>query len=308
MEKSSQHNLDRNIIEWVINAVNTDADVESVQQLKGSTSSTLHQISLRLNQDIQYLVVRQFDNKEWLQEEPDLAHHEAESLRMAEKVSVQSPKIIAYEETGKHCGLPVILMTMLEGSVDLKPQSKSKWLNGLAESLVKVHALEVENFPWRYFTYHDIPSLVVPSWTSAQKSWERAIEIVKGTQPIYKECFIHRDYHPTNILWKDGSVSGIVDWVNACRGPAGIDVGHCRLNLAMLYDVGTADAFLATYEQFAGDAFTYAPYWDFLSLIDILFGPPTVYPGWEAFGVTGLTDKMMEDRLDIYVGSLLERL
>jgi hypothetical protein len=53
--------------------------------------------------------------------------------------------------------------------------------------------------------------------------------------------------------------------------------------------------------------FTYDPYWDLLSLIEILIGPPKVYPGWTAFGVTGLTDELMEERLDSYLLSLLKR-
>src|SRR5690625_2362923 len=270
MKKGSQHDLEESIIQWVINTVDSHAVVESVQQLKGSTSSTLHNISLRTNQEIQNLVVRQFDNKEWVEEEPDLACHEAESLRLADGVNIQTHKIIAFDETGKDCGVPVVLMIMLEGSVDLKPRNMDKWLNELAEALVKIHKVKSDNFPWEYFTYNDIPSLEVPTWSSVPRSWEKAIEIVKGAQPTYKECFIHRDYHPTNVLWKDGAVSGVVDWVNACRGPAGIDVGHCRLNLAMLYDVATADGFLTAYTQLAGEAFTYNQYWDFLSLIDIL--------------------------------------
>ena len=308
MRNSSQNDLEDVVIHWAINAVDSNAVIKKVQKLKGSTSSTLHHISLKSNQDITNLVVRQFDNNEWLKEEPDLACHEAASLRFAERISIQTPEMIAFDETDKNCGVPVILMTMLEGSVDLKPRNMSQWVNRLAEALVKIHAVEADNFPWKYFTYNDISSVKVPSWSSVPKSWEKAIEIVKGIQPPYKECFIHRDYHPANILWKDGSVSGVVDWVNACRGPAGIDIGHCRLNLAMLYDVATADRFLTAYEQNQDDIFTYDPYWDFVSLIDILFGPPTVYPGWVAFGVLGLTDQMMEERLDLYVESLLERL
>ena len=93
--------------------------------------------------------------------------------------------------------------------------------------------------------------------------------------------------------------------MNACQGPEGIDIGHCRLKLEQLYDVETADAFLKAYQKRVEDTFTYDPYWDFLTLIDILFDPPTVYPGWAAFGFTGLTDRMMEERLDMYVGSLV---
>ncbi len=307
MKKGSQHDLEESIIQWVKNAVDAQAVVESIQQLKGSTSSTLHQISLRSNQGIQNVVVRQFDNEEWLEEEPDLAHHEAESLRLAEKVSIQTPQMIAYDEKGSSSGIPVVLMTMLEGSVELKPIKMDKWVHELTKALVKIHIVEADDFRWEYFTYNDISSLEIPSWSSVPKAWGKAIEIVKGSQPKYKECFIHRDFHPTNVLWKGEAVSGVVDWVNACRGPAGIDIGHCRLNLAMLYDVVTANEFLIAYQQHTGGTFVYNPYWDFLSLIDILFGPPTVYPGWEAFGVTGLTDQMMEERLDRYVESLVER-
>src|SRR5690554_8063356 len=103
MKKGSQHDLEGSIIQWVLNAVDSHAVVESVQKLKGSTSSTLHQIVLRSNQEIQNLVVRQFDNKEWLKEEPDLACHEAESLRLAEEANIQTPKIISFDETGKNC-------------------------------------------------------------------------------------------------------------------------------------------------------------------------------------------------------------
>lgn len=101
-------------------------------------------------------------------------------------------------------------------------------------------------------------------------------------------------------------MSGVVDWPNACLGPAGIDVGHCRVNLALLYGVEVADLFLATYEKHAGSSFIYDSYWDIVSAFDFVGdGPPTVYGGWAAFGVTGLTDVMMEERMDAFVASLV---
>jgi len=98
-----------------------------------------------------------------------------------------------------------------------------------------------------------------------------------------------------------------VDWVNACRGPAGVDIGHCRVNLALLYGISAADEFLAAYEQAAGESFTYNPYWDLAALVDVSEGPPTVYPGWAVFGMTGLTDELIRHRLDAYLLSLLKR-
>ena len=132
--------------------------------------------------------------------------------------------------------------------------------------------------------------------------------IAKGPRPNTRKCFIHRDYHPTNVLWSGDSVSGVVDWVNACQGPPGIDIGHCRVNVAQLYGISVADAFLTSYQTYAGEKFIYEPYWDIVSLIDYVSWPPKVYPGWTALGVTGLTDKLIAERLDNYMLSLLKRI
>lgn len=255
---------------------------------------------------VEHYVVRQFNNKEWLEKEPDLAIHEAESIRMAAKTAVVTPEILAYDETGEESGVPLVIMTRLDGTVELMPQNMQAWLGGLAETLVKIHEVKAEDLAYKYFAYNDVDSFDVPNWSSVPETWQKAIKMLKNPRPNDADCFLHRDYHPANILWENGKVSGVVDWVNACRGPRGIDVGHCRLNLAMLYSVETSDGFLTEYIQQAGRKFNYHPYWDLLSLIDILFDTPEVYQGWIDFGLTGLTNVMMAERLDRYVVSLVE--
>ncbi|MBL5774276.1 aminoglycoside phosphotransferase family protein [Bacillus sporothermodurans] len=296
--------LSDQVLDWVRKSVGSETEIRSIKRLHGGISSAVHHISLTTGD----VVLRQFDNDEWLKEEPDLARHEAESLRLARKAPIPTPEIIAFDETGDRCGMPAVLMTKLEGTVLLKPQHMERWLDGLAESLVRMHSVQADNFPWTYFTYKDVKELEIPDWSSYPELWGAVFDFVREPRPQVKPCFIHRDYHPTNILWVDDKVSGVVDWVNACRGPAGIDIGHCRLNLAMLFGVSTADEFLSAYEKLAGYSFSYHPYWDLLSLIDILFGSPEVYPGWIAFGVTNLTDQMMVDRLDQYMKSLLKKI
>ncbi|PAV30495.1 hypothetical protein CIL05_05160 [Virgibacillus profundi] len=298
--------LSEQIQKWVVSAVGKNAAIVSIERLKGSTSSVLHKLTLKLTDEMKEVVVRQYDNKEWLKEEPDLALHEAGSLFWATDKGLSAPEVIAYEERGKVCGVPLVLMSKVTGTVELKPQDMSEWIDGLAKELVKIHTVDISDFPWKYFSYNDMGKVEVPGWSSVPGTWKKVIEMVKGAPPKARECFIHRDYHPANVLWESGSVSGVVDWVNACMGPAGIDVGHCRWNLAMLYDVETADEFLSAYQGYAGPDYVYDPYWDLISLIDVLFGPPEVYPGWKAFGVTELTNKLMEERMDKYAVSLVE--
>ena len=295
------------LLEWVSASVSPDAEVLSVQRLYGGTSSLVHSILLRVGREQKQLVLRQFNNEEWLRQEPDLALHEAESLRLASRTGLPTPKLVAFDETGRDCGVPAVLMTRLDGSVVLQPDNMEEWLDRLAAALARIHNLEAESFRWKYYNYQDLDALEPPAWTDLPDVWDIAVSVAKGPRPKTRECFIHRDYHPTNVLWKDGGVSGIVDWVNACRGPAGIDVGHCRVNLAQLYGVAAADRFLSLYLKHAGSQFRYDPYWDLISLVDILFGPPEVYPGWTALGVSGLTERLIMERLDAYAASLVAR-
>jgi len=300
--------LSNQMIHWITKSVDETATVQSIIRLKGSTSSILHHVCLLTKGSTVNVVVRQFNNKEWLHEEPDLVVHEAHSLHLAEKASVQTPKIIAYDETGEVCGIPAVLMTTLAGDVNLKPTDFNVWVHGLARALVSIHNVSAHDFAWSYFSYNQVETWPLPNWSNEPDVWKQLIQVAQGPAPDVVPCFIHRDYHPANVLWQNDKISGVVDWVNACHGPAGVDVGHCRVNLAMLYDVETADAFLSAYEQHAGTDFRYDPYWDIIALIDILFGPPTVYPGWAAFGVTGLTNQMMEERIDNYARSIYNRL
>jgi aminoglycoside phosphotransferase (APT) family kinase protein len=64
--------------------------------------------------------------------------------------------------------------------------------------------------------------------------------------------FAHGDYQHFNVLWQGGQLIGVVDWPNAATAPRGVDVGHCRLNLAVLFSADLADDYLAAYEQAAG--------------------------------------------------------
>src|SRR5690625_7764916 len=112
-----------------------------------------------------------------------------------------------------------------------------------------IHKITADSFPWAYYSYHDVDTIEIPTWSTVPHIWERAIEIVRGPRPVTTPCLIHRDYHPTNVLWTDGVVSGDVDWVNDCRDYAGFDVGHCRYNLAMFFSVSSSYNFLISYHR-----------------------------------------------------------
>jgi len=78
---------------------------------------------------------------------------------------------------------------------------------------------------------------------------------------------LHSDFHPGNVLWRYGRVSGVVDWPGACSGPAAADVGHCRINLLTM-GAEVASRFTVRWEQLAGT--TYHPWGDVVTVVGFL--------------------------------------
>ena len=294
------------LIQWIQHNMGEGSILLSATPLKGGASATLHSLELQRGDRKEQAVLRQFTNREWLQESPDLAQREADALAWAERVDLPTPRLIAYDLTGEESGgIPAVLMTKLNGTVELQPADLDMWLRQLAETLVRIHRVDAGMMNRTYYTYNNLAALQVPEWSDQQDVWKEALRIVNGPRPETKDCLIHRDYHPTNVLWQDGLVSGVVDWVNACRGPAGIDVGHCRLNLALLYGMEVADGFLEAYQAAAGSSFVYDPYWDLVSIMEFLPGPPEVYVGWVDLGVSHLTEEMMKERIERLIKGVL---
>ncbi|WP_235240248.1 hypothetical protein [Paenibacillus alkaliterrae] len=110
MSLNAELQIPDHILKWVIEAVDPQAIVLSTNRLHGGISSIVHSIKLQVYHSEITVVLRQFDNTEWLVEEPDLTLHESESLRWAAKADIATPQIIAYDATGSQCGIPAVLL------------------------------------------------------------------------------------------------------------------------------------------------------------------------------------------------------
>jgi aminoglycoside phosphotransferase (APT) family kinase protein len=213
------------------------------------------------------------------------------------------PVAFLAEEVG--FGAPVVLMTFLEGAVELRPADREAGCRRWPASSGRSTAIR-RAAAWQYASWVDMANLAPPTWTARPRAWERAIAVVGRGGPQADPVFIHRDYHPTNVLWRDGAISGVVDWVNACRGPAAVDVAHCRTNLAVMYGIAAADRFLEHYRE-AAAGFVYDAYWDLHSLLEWCFPELEFYPPWQDFGLAVIPQETLRQRVEAYLQSVLSR-
>jgi aminoglycoside phosphotransferase (APT) family kinase protein len=257
----------RQALTWVADCVGDD--VVEWKVLRGGTSSAMYALTVGV-QARAHLVLRCYVRADLNEEDPDLAGREAAALGVMAAADVPTPRLVAVDPRGERVGVPAVLMTRLPGRVVWDPRAVDRWLRRLAAVLPTVHdaAVGEDDSVGQYFNYEQL-SYEPPRWATTSKVWERAVEVFHG--PILEDdrAFIHRDYHPGNVLWNRADVAGVVDWQSACVGPPSVDIGHCRANF-LLYAPELADRFTAAAERALGRRFH--PWADVAALIGMLDG------------------------------------
>ncbi|MDQ3897493.1 MAG: aminoglycoside phosphotransferase family protein, partial [Actinomycetota bacterium] len=158
-------------------------------------------------------------------------------------------------------GVPSILMTFLRGRAVGVPD-----LEALAEVAAAIHDVDAAGFDHEYFPWYRETTTGPPPSATRPELWDRAIDRWVHDMPAYRPTFVHRDFHPGNVLWSGGRSTGVVDWANACRGPWGCDVAHCRAQLMGLAGPEAGDRFVAAYQSLT--ARTLDPYWEIASVLE----------------------------------------
>jgi aminoglycoside phosphotransferase (APT) family kinase protein len=160
--------------------------------------------------------------------------------------------------------------------------------------LARIHALAIDGKP--FTSWLDRHQLSPPPDASRPDVWTQAIALSAEERTPTRTCFVHRDYQHFNMLWSRERLTGVVDWGEACIGPPELDVGHCRLNLTLLFSAGVADRFREMYETESGHKVD--AWWDVQALLS--YGPswkqflPVQIDGRAPLDVEGMTRRMEE--------------
>lgn len=248
----------RELLDWVARQLHPRARVTAIAPLPGGITAAMDRVTVDLPTGRHDVVLRRWPDEDWAD---GLVAREACALQAIQGYDVPAPRLLAADPDGIETGVRCSLTTALDGQPHLAPADMQSWLGQLATRQAAIHAVPVSPTNPLHRPRGDDSPTTSPDhdgirshpldWLTDRGLRDAAREAASG--PLDSEAvFVHGDYQHFNVLWKDGRLSGVVDWPNAAIGNRGSDVGHCRLNLAVLFDAETARRYLQEYEREAG--------------------------------------------------------
>ena len=235
------------VLAWV--EASLGGAVTRIRALKGGSSSAMHALRLRTRKGDETVVLRRYVLLGVLSEEPDIAEREARVLDVLRPLRLPTPRLLALDPTGAEAGVPAVVMSRLPGRVLWEPAQVDPWLRGLVDALAPLHdAVLTPDHGIADFRPYPPERWQAPPWLRRPALWDRALDVF-GAAPLDSEkVLIHRDYHPGNVHWRRGKVSGVIDWQAASMGPPSVDLAWCRLNVLGRLGLEVADRLPSRWE------------------------------------------------------------
>jgi aminoglycoside phosphotransferase (APT) family kinase protein len=283
-------------------------EVVATAPLSGGFTSTMLRVEAG---DGEAAVLRLMTKEPWRRHAPGLLTRERDVQRLLGATSVPVPTSLGLDADGDEACDPAHLMTLLPGRTELG-RCDDDLLDALWQLAGSVHAVDPgpTRRPRDYQSWAHEAKRVVPPWSTRDALWRRAFRLLEPEPPAFEPSFLHRDLHLGNVLWHEGQVSGVVDWVETSWGPAELDVAHATTYLALLHGPDVAERFL---ERRPGrstrGAASVLPgphllHWHVMDVVGQLPDPVKLTEPWRHRGVV-VTDATAYARLEEWLARLL---
>ena len=210
-----------------------------VEELRGG----LGQSPLLVSFPERKVVLKPFDD------DRSAAASEFANLEAAASIPV-APRALGIDLTNEWGAGPAIAMSWIDGRSGFRDRGDVAWLAGLARGLAVVHSIA--------------PPHTGPQVPHGLFDWIRSVaaDEPRGASllPIVHELetssddvvFSHGDYQPGNVLFRQGELCGVVDWLDAAPRERAFDVSYCRAVLAIHPGGEAPDLFRRFYEERVG--------------------------------------------------------
>jgi len=233
------------------------------------------------------------------------------ALRLAARAGIPVPRLLGHDD-GTATGIPLVLTEYLSGSSQIPLRPDPARLRALGALAARLHAVPLQpsaELPARDRPIAGMDFAQLRREQEPRALLEEAEALIARTHPAAdRGVFVHGDLWQGNTLWRDGRLTGLVDWDCAGAGAPGVDLGSLRCDAAICYGLQVPDHVLAGWEQAAGRAAEDVAYWD---VVGALATPPDM--AWFADAIRDqgrrdLDQAILLQRRDAFLAQALDRL
>jgi aminoglycoside phosphotransferase (APT) family kinase protein len=270
------------------------ARVESVVSLEGGQHAATWKVDTA--RPARTLVVRQFPVGD------EAAAREERVLGALDGLGGLVPVVLGSDLTARWSRCPTVVISWLDGEADITPTDPEAWATQLGHALATVHAVPSDRMSVLPSVFERnggfCDALEGPAAEMIRSSWSQIT--------ASSDVLTHYDYWSGNVVWRNGALTGIVDWSGAARGPRGFDVGWCRLDLYLLFGEQLADVFLAAYQNAIGHPLDDMALWDGWAIARSYHAVTSWAPNYRPLGRADLDSDELRRRHSQWTTRLLE--
>lgn len=241
--------ISRPAVDWVRRCVDPGARILRSVRLTGGITSNIDRLTLLTHNSAAVdVVLRRYPGAgQWA---AAIISRESAALTAIADHDIPAPRLLAIDAAGEHSGVPCLLMTALPGKPWLPPADRHDFVHHLAGALARIH--NVTGLPLAPTDPHTFHADIDRRWLTDPGLARTLVDAATNIRDTEPPVLVHGDYQPMNVLWHAEHISGVIDWTYTGTGRRAMDVGHCRLALAVLYAAAAAEDFLSCYEAETG--------------------------------------------------------
>lgn len=244
-----------------------------------------------------------------------VASREFRTLQVLNSAGLPTAKPYLVDESREFLATPYLVIEYIEGSADYAPADTTNIVTQAAATLAQIHSLDSTKLDLSFLPTQtgNIVDRFGPRPTNLETaSLEGRIRDVLetiGTIPqANPPSFLHGDFWPGNLLWRDGRLVAVIDWEDAKVGDPLSDFAISRFDMTLYFGSDALHQFTRQYQSTMHKLdYSYLPYWD---LCAALRAAPNVAAWSTAFPSVGrhdLNEATMRASLDYFVGQALNK-
>ncbi len=284
------------LLSAVVRRFAPDARVVAASGMDGGESATMTSITLeRAGGARECVVLRQAGDAN-LAADPDAAENEARVLDALSRRGLPVPRALHVDQSHRLLSRPFLVVTFLEGAPDYDPSDRMDAAWQMAGFLARLHAIDAGHVDLAAVSRRQGPLDGPSRRNGLPGAFRGARELLEASRPPpvrNPEALLHGDFWAGNVLWRDGRLSGVVDWEDAAIGDPLADLAIARADMSWGFGREAMEAFTARYAGCTGFDLCALPYWDLRAALRQAPHAADYAEGWREMGRTDITEAVI---------------